>query len=51
MISSDWRNQIFEKEKKKNCSPNLGPEAFRNFIEFGSLVYLQIAYLATISNL
>ena len=49
MISSDWQSQIFF---KKICSPNLGPaglnqaqnEVFHYFLEFGSLVFLDIAY-------
>ena len=49
MISSDTRSQIFE---KKNCGPNLGKtglnqalnEAFCYFLEFGSLIFFDIAY-------
>ena len=48
MIPSGWRSQIFEEKK----SPILGPtvinqaqnEVLRLFLEFGSLVFLEIAY-------
>ena len=51
MISSDWQSQIFEKKKKKIRDPNLGPtgvnqtqnEVFRYFLEFGWLVFHEIA--------
>ena len=47
---SDWRSQIFE--RKKNGDPNFGPaglnqaqnKVFRHFLEFGSLVFLEIVY-------
>ena len=49
MISSVRRSQIFEKKYRR---PNLGPtglnqaqnEVLHNFLEFGSLVFLEIAY-------
>ena len=49
MISSVRRSQIFEKKYRR---PNLGPtglnqaqnEVLRNFLEFGSLVFFEIAY-------
>ena len=49
MISSVRRSQIFE---KKYHRPNLGPtglnqaqnEVLGNFLEFGSLVFFEIAY-------
>ena len=52
MISSDWRSQIFEKKKKKIRGSNLGSkglnqtqnEVFRYFLEFGWLVFHEIAY-------
>ena len=50
MMYSDWRSQIFE--RKKNGDPNFGPaglnqaqnKVFRHFLEFGSLVFLEIVY-------
>ena len=50
MISSDWQSQTLKKEKF-GC-PNSGPtglnqgqnEVFRPFLEFGSKVFLEIAY-------
>ena len=51
MISSDWRNQIFENkilrpkfEPNKQAKIRPKNEVFRYFLEFGSLAFLEIAY-------